>query len=70
MNAIDSTGEIVQRLLSYTPAIQLIEAMHARIRWLNILKIANAFHVRLAGENPQVADEDVFDHDGCCAPGA
>ena len=69
MNAIDGAGEIVQRLLRNTPSIQLIEAMHSRIRWLHIHQIANAFHVRLSGENPQVAHENIFDNDGRCTRG-
>ena len=69
MNAIDGAGEIVQRLLRYTPSIQLIEAVDPRIRRLNILQVADAFHVRLSGENPKVADKNIFDHNGCCARG-
>ena len=43
-------------------------AVDPRIRRLHIRQVANAFHVRLSGENPEIADKDVFDDHGI-APG-
>src|SRR5690606_1467727 len=61
VDRIRRVRQIVERLDRKLPSMAHREAMDERVRLLDILEIPPAFHVRLPGEDPEIADDDVRD---------
>ena len=63
MNRIRRIDEPVQRLFCHCPATVHAQKHHSGTRRRDVDQVADALHVRLAGEDPEVADEDIADGD-------
>ena len=60
MDRVGRINEPVQRLLRARPLAVHAQQPHLVVRFRDIDQIAISFHVRLSGENPEVADEEVL----------
>jgi len=61
VDAIDGVHQRMQGLFGNDPIIGHVEAVNQRRRLLYVDQVADALHVRLAGQNPKVAHQDSVD---------
>lgn len=60
VDGVDGVFGSVKRLLGDGPVVGHVEGVDEGVGWLDVDEVAVAFHVGLAGEEPEVADEDVI----------
>ena len=69
VDAVGGVDELMERFGGKDPAVGLIEGTDAGIGLFDIGEEADALHVGLAGEEPEIADVEIFDGINRCRVG-
>ena len=59
VDRIHGVRDGMQRFLGHAPFIHHIEAVDQLVGRLDVFQVTHALHIRLPGQNPQVADQEV-----------